>query len=121
MRVRIVASGVAIAVLAGVAVPTALSGPASAAGTTAAPTITTCAPATATMGKNVTIHGTALANATKIAIDGHVVTALKNGAKSIRVPVPTGIKQQSTVKVVTANGTATGQCAFKHAKKKSHK
>ncbi|HVC71251.1 MAG TPA: IPT/TIG domain-containing protein [Acidimicrobiales bacterium] len=119
MKVRILASGVAFAVSASVAVPLALGNSASAG--TAAPTITHCLPATATMGKKVTIHGTGLSAATKVAIDAKAVTPLSNAAKSIKVPVPTGIKAASNVKVVTANGTATAVCNFQKPKKSPKK
>jgi len=119
VRFRIVASGVAIAALAGVAVPMALSTSASAVPTTAgAPTITKCSPATATMGKNVTIRGTNLANATKVTIGGTTVTPIKDTAKAIKAQVPTGIKAAANVKVVTANGSFTAACTFQKPPKK---
>jgi len=119
VRVRILASGVAMAALAGAAVPLALSNPVSAAPSpTAAPTITKCSPATATMGKNVTIRGTGLSSATKVTIGGKVVTPLKDTAKAIKAVVPTAINAASTVKVTTANGTVAAACTFKKPTKK---
>jgi hypothetical protein len=119
VRVRIVASGIAIAALAGVAVPVALSNSASAVPSpTAPPMITKCMPATATMGKNVVIHGTGLANATKVTIGGKVVTPLTDTARAIKAQVPTGINAASNVKVVTANGSFTATCTFQRPPKK---
>jgi hypothetical protein len=128
VRVRTVASGLAVLALAGVAVPTALSSSA-VAKSTAAPTVTACAPAPAIIGKNVTLHGTGLAGATSIAI-GKKTTGVVAGpfkhdtAKAITLKVPTGVSTKSgdTVTVTTPNGTSTGvSCTFKKAPKKSHK
>jgi IPT/TIG domain len=128
VKVRTVAAGVAIAILAGTAVPIALSGSASAkgSGTPTTVAITKCSPATATVGKSVTIHGTDLSGVTKLSIGGKNVLAAmtKNTAKAITVtPVPSGMSNLSaaTVKVTTPAGSATGTCAFKKAKKKSGK
>jgi flagellar hook assembly protein FlgD len=110
--------------LAGVAVPLALTGSASAAkAPPGPPAITKCSPATATIGKNVTIHGTDLTGATKVTIDAKAVTINANTARAIKVIVPTGIKTKApdTVKAFTPNGTATGACSFQPPKKKSHK
>ncbi len=73
MRVRTIAAGVAVAALAGTAVPMALSGTASAkgSGTPTTVTITKCSPAIATIGKTVTIKGTDLTGATKVVIGVH--------------------------------------------------
>jgi len=114
--------------LAGVAVPAALSGSA-VAKSTAAPTVTACAPAPAIIGKNVTLHGTSLAGATSVAI-GKKTSGIISGpfkhdtAKKLMFKVPTGIATKSgdTVTVTTANGTSAGvTCTFKKAPKKSHK
>jgi hypothetical protein len=132
VRIRTVAAGVAIAILVGTAAPIALSGSASAKGSgtpTTTPTtlaITKCSPATATVGKTVTIHGTDLTGATKLSIGGKNVFAsiTKNTAKAITVtPVPSGMTNPSaaTVKVTTPAGSTTATCAFKKAKKKSGK
>jgi IPT/TIG domain len=128
VRVRTLAAGVAIAVLAGAAAPIALSGSASAKGSGAPTTvtITKCSPATATVGKTVTIRGTDLTGATKLSIGGKNVFAsiTKNTAKAITVtPVPSGMSNLSaaTVKVTTPAGSTTATCAFKKAKKKSGK
>jgi hypothetical protein len=126
VRLRTFASGVAVAILAGVAVPVALSTSASAAKapSSGTATITKCSPATATIGKNVTIHGTDLTGATKVMIGSHNVTAdiISNTAKAIKVPVPAGLATASavTVKAVTPAGTATQTCNFKKAPKKKH-
>jgi hypothetical protein len=121
VKVRIVASGIAIAALAGVVVPTALSASASATTPTpTTPTITKCAPATALVGHGVTIHGTGLTGATKVTIGGRAAklpsTPIK---KSIRVKVPTGVVNgMQKVKVVTPSGTASHSCKFKKPAKK---
>jgi hypothetical protein len=133
VRVRTIAAGVTLAALAGSAVPLALSGAASAKGSGTPPTlaITKCSPAVATVGKTVTIHGTALTNATKVSIAGKNVTAdiTKNTATAIKIsPLPGGIVSVSpnatTVKVTVSGVTATNNtsCHFKAApKKKKHK
>ena len=136
MKVRTVASGVAIAALAGTAVPLALSGSASAKvpatpTTTAAPTmtITKCSPATATISTAkkthyVTIHGTELAGATGVKIDGKTAVFTTNTNKYIKAAVPTGIKAATdTVKVSVGSVSATNStsCTFKKAVKKSKK
>jgi hypothetical protein len=127
VKVRTVASGVAIAALAGFAVPTALSASASATATPAPPAVTTvtkCSPATATIGKIVTIHGVALQGATSVTI-GKKNAAIVDGkdrAKTIQVTVPNLTKAGVyPVKVVTPQGTATNTkpCTFQKAKKKS--
>jgi len=130
VRVRIIAAGVALAALAGTAVPLALSGSASAkgSGTPTTLAITRCSPAAATIGKTVTIHGTDLTGATKVTIGGRNVTTsiTANTAKAIKVnPVPGHIavtpNATTTVKVTVSGVTATQQCSFKKApKKKSH-
>jgi uncharacterized Zn-binding protein involved in type VI secretion len=124
VRVRTIASGVVIAAVAGVAMPVALHGSASAKAPSGPATITKCSPAVATIGKNVTIHGTNLAGAMKLFIGGKSVSWNANTAKAIKATVPTGIgtKNPDTVKAVTPNGTATNTCSFqKPKKKKSHK
>lgn len=132
MRVRTVASGVAIAALAGTAVPLALAGSASAkvsatptTTTASTPTITKCSPATATMSttkktRYVIIHGTELAGVTKVNIDGKKSTFTTNTNKLIKATVPSGITVGTdTVKALVTAGTAINStsCAFKHAKK----
>jgi hypothetical protein len=131
VRVRLIASGVAIAALAGTAVPLALSGSAAAkgSGTPAPVAITKCSPAVATIGKTVTIHGTSLTGATKVTIGTKNVTAsIKNNtAKAITIfPVPSGIAvtpNAATVKVTALSGSATNNttCHFQKAKKKVKK
>jgi len=124
VKIRTVASGVAVLALAGLAVPAALDGSAVAKGT-AAPTITACAPAPAIIGKNVTITGTGLAGATAVTIGKN---ATINGpfkhdtAKKLEVKVPTVRKGADMVTVTTGNGTSAGvSCTFQKAKKKHHK
>lgn len=127
MNVRTVASGVAVLALAGIAVPAAMTGSASA--KPAAPTlaITKCAPKTATIGKSVTIHGTALAKATSVTIGTGkkaviVSTFTHNSAKTIKFVVPkvgtTSTGDSVTVTVGSATSNAI-QCTFQAAPKKS--
>ncbi len=123
MRVRTVASGIAVLAVAGLAVPAALTGSA-VAKSTAAPTVTACAPAPAVLGKIVTIKGTGLSAATSVTI-GRKTTI--NGpfksdtAKALKVKVPTtgvGTTAGDKVTVTTANGTSAGvSCTFKKAPK----
>jgi pyruvate kinase len=132
VRVRTVASGVAIAALAGTAVPFALAGSASAkvsaTPTTTAPpaiAITKCSPATATIStlkktRYVINHGTALAGVTILHIGSKKATFTTNTNKLIKAAVPTGIAASTDpVKVTATAGTATNttSCTFKHAKK----
>jgi hypothetical protein len=112
-------------------VPLALSGAAAAKGSGAASTvaITKCSPATATIGKTVTIHGTDLGGATKVMIGDKNVTAsiITNTNKAIKInPVPGGIAttpNATTVKVTATAGSASNStsCHFKKAPKKSKK
>jgi hypothetical protein len=124
VRFRTFASGVAIAALAGVVVPIAMNGTASAAKAPPGPaTITKCSPATATIGKTVTIHGTDLLGATKLTIGGKAATINANTAKAIKATVPAkiGVQNPDTVKAVTPNGTATQTCSFQKPVKKHKK
>jgi len=126
VRFRTIAFCVAITALVGTVVPVALSASASAkgSGAPAAVAISKCSPAIATIGKSVTIHGTDLTGATLVKIGTHNVTTsiAANTAKAIKItPVPIGIAvtpNASTIKVTTANGTATGSCTFQKAPKK---
>jgi len=124
VKVRTVASGVAIAALAGVAVPVALSASASATtAPTTVPTVTKCAPATATIGKTVTIHGKALEDATAVTIgkkNKAAITAGKDKAKAIVVTVPKTLNPgKYNVTVSNAIGTSSPvQCTFAKAKTK---
>jgi hypothetical protein len=127
VRVRTVASGIAILAVAGVAVPTALSGSA-VAKSTAAPTITACAPAPAVLGKNVTLKGTGLSGATSVAIGRKTTVAgpfKSDTAKALKFKVPTtgvGTTSGDKVTVTTPNGTSAAvSCTFKKAPKKHHK
>ncbi len=124
MKVRTVASGFAALAMAGLAVPIALSGPASAkAPSTAAPAIASCAPIPATIGKTLTLKGTHLAGATSVTIKGKKTVTIKNtkknpfptdSAKKIKFVVPTTVKasKAATVTVTTANGSGSQTCAF---------
>lgn len=125
MKVRTVASGFAALAMAGMAVPIALSGPASAkAPSTAAPAIASCAPKPATIGKTVTIKGTHLADATSVTIVVKKTKVTikntkknpftKDSAKQIKLVVPTTVKasKAATVSVTTANGSGSQMCAF---------
>lgn len=123
MGIRTLASGVAVAALAGAAVPLALSGSASAARATitvtGAPTLKRCAPVPATVGKTVTIYGTNLAGATKLTIGSKSVAfpLPKDTAKVIKAIVPAGVPLAASVKVTTPKGSAITSCTFKRAKK----
>jgi hypothetical protein len=125
------AAAAALVAISGAAVPLAMSGTATAKGGGTTPpvlAITKCSPGTATIGKAVTIHGTALTAATKVTIAGKNVTTdiTANTAKAIKIsPVPAGIPvtpNAATVKVWVGTTSASGSCNFKHApKKKKHK
>jgi hypothetical protein len=140
VRFRTVAAGVALAALAGTTVPLAMSGSASAkvsaqAGvakatttTVAGVTLTGCSPATATIGKTLTIHGTDLTGATAVKIGKKNATAAMTGDKATTItinPIPNGIKpvtpNAATVSVTTPAGKASVKCTFQKAKKKSKK
>jgi len=125
VRARTIAFGVAAAALAGTAVPVALSGSASAKGSSTPTTvaITKCSPNPAVIGKTVTIHGTDLTGATKLVIGQKSVVINANTAKAIKATVPTGtgVKQPVNVKVVTPSGSASQQCSFKKPAKKTPK
>lgn len=134
MKSRIVASGVVALAIAGVAVPAALSGSASAKPTsTAPPVVSGCKPTTATIGKSVTIHGTGLAGATQVTIgttkkNTVTITTFKDTKKSIKFKTPTGktgtgvTAGSENVAVTTGNGTsASVSCTFQKAPKKSKK
>ena len=126
MKARLIASGVAALAIAGVGVPMALSGSASAKGSAAAPTLTTCKPAPAIIGKVVTVKGTGLKKATSLVIgkNKHAVpvTSYKHdSAKAISFKVPTGVVTTSAqgVVVTTAHGTSTSiSCTFHKATSK---
>jgi hypothetical protein len=129
VKIRTVASGVAALTLAGLAVPAALTGSASAT-TTLTPTITACKPAPATLGKTLTIEGTGLKGATAVEI-GKVSFEAPFKADSrtkIKVALPKKIKG---VKNGPGNVTVTGatstivsnsfSCTFQKAPAKNHK
>jgi hypothetical protein len=128
VKARLIASGVAALAVASVGVPMALSGPASAK-STAAPTLTTCTPAPAIIGKTVTVHGTGLKKATSLVIgtkkNAVTVTTYKHDTgTTIKFKVPTGVvtKSEQGVVVTTANGTSGSiSCTFQKAPKKSKK
>jgi hypothetical protein len=130
VNVRTVASGVAVLALAGMVAPVALSGSASAKAPPApvAPSVTKCAPKTATIGKTLTIHGKGLANATSVTIGSGkkppvVTTFTHDSAKTIKLAIPSKVtKGSDAVTVTTANGTSTAvQCTFQKAPSKSKK
>jgi hypothetical protein len=113
--------------MAGIAVPTALSGVASAkAPSTAPPTITKCTPAPATVKKTVTIKGTGLSSATSVSIGKVTIEATSfthDSGKIIKFVVPKKVRTTKpvTVTVTTANGTGSQTCSFQQPTKKSHK
>jgi IPT/TIG domain len=82
-----------------------------------APTFTKCSPATVTLGKTVTIHGTNLAGAT-LTIDGTIVATTKTTAKTIKATVPLdGVPAKSDpIEIATSGGTVEGHCTFKAGK-----
>jgi hypothetical protein len=126
VKARLIASGVAALAVASVGVPMALSGTASAK-STAAPTLTTCTPAPATVGKTITVHGTGLKGATSVVIGAKksavtVITYKHDSSKSIKFKVPAKLKGSEAVVVTTANGTSNSiSCTFQPAPKKSKK
>jgi len=124
VKARLIASGVAALAVASVGVPMALSGTASAKGSTAAPTLTACTPAPALVGKTVTLHGTGLKKATSVVIGGKknpatVTTYKHDSGKTIKFKVPTGVTGSKGVVVTTANGTSSSiSCTFQKSKPK---
>jgi len=121
VKSRILASGVAALAIASVAVPAALSGSASAKAPSTPPKITACAPIPATIGKSVTIKGTGLAKAKSVTVGGTKVTKINHDSakgKAIKFTVAKGTSTKPagvTVKVTTANGTASAKCTFQAA------
>lgn len=118
VRLRTVASGAVMASLTMVGLPVALSGAASATTTkSTAPTFTKCSPATVTLGKTVTIHGTNLGGAT-LTIDGTIVATTKTTAKVIKATVPLeGVAPKTDpIEIATVGGTVEGHCTFKAGK-----
>jgi hypothetical protein len=113
-----VASGIAVAALAGIAVPAALG--ASASATAAAPKITKCTPATgAAVGKPLTIDGTALSGASKLTIAGKQAKIKTDSASKVTTVVTKTTTGGSVkIKVTTAGGTATQKCTAKAKKTK---
>jgi hypothetical protein len=113
VKSRIVASAVVALAIAGVAVPAALSGSASA--STAPPTITACSPVPATIGQKVTIKGKHLAKAKSVTVGGTKVAKFNDAALAISFTVAKGTSTKAagvTVKVTTANGFASAKCTF---------
>ncbi|HXQ44593.1 MAG TPA: IPT/TIG domain-containing protein [Acidimicrobiales bacterium] len=128
MKVRTVASGLAVVAMTGIAVPAALGGVASAkAPSTAAPTVAACTPSPATVKKLVTITGKGLAKATSVTIGSKVTvdrSAFKKDlGKKITFEVPKAILKTKAylVTVTTASGSGSAMCNFQTAPKKSHK
>jgi hypothetical protein len=80
--------------------------------TAAKPTIKSFSPASGKVGATVTIKGTALADATKVTIDGKTATVTSDTATQIKVKVPTGAKTGKIV-VTTPGGKVTSKTKFK--------
>lgn len=129
MKIRTVASGVAALTLAGLAVPAALSGSASATATLT-PAITACKPGPATLGKTLTIEGTGLKGATVVTIGKLSLDApfKADSRTKIKVVLPKKIKglknYAGNVTVTGATSTAfsnTISCTFQKAPAKNHK
>ena len=75
------------------------------------PTITSFSPASGAVGTVVTIVGTNLSGATKVAFNGVKATITKNTATKIKVSVPLGATT-GKIKVVTPGGKVTTATAF---------
>jgi ABC-type transport system substrate-binding protein len=112
---------VALAVLATVAIAaSACSSSTSPATSTTAPTTSSAAgpptissfkPASGPVGSTVTIKGTNLGGATKIAFNGVSTTATKDTSDKIKVKVPVGATT-GTIEIVTSKGQAQTATAF---------
>jgi hypothetical protein len=109
------------------AAPVALSGSASAKAPAPTLAITKCAPKTATIGKSVTIHGTALAKATSVTIGTGkkaktVSTFTHDSATKIKFVVPAVTAASDNVSVTVGSATSnTITCTFQKAPSKSKK
>jgi hypothetical protein len=102
VRIRTVAGRVAIASLAIVAVPTALSSAASAKPKPVSPPSTSpawdwCSPAAGKIVHTVTIHGTDLTGATSATVGGIAAKIKKDTAKKIKISTKGGMTGQVVI------------------------
>jgi large repetitive protein len=75
------------------------------------PAVTSLKPASGPVGTAVTIKGTNLAGATKVAFNGVTATITKDTAKRIKVKVPVGATT-GKIEIVTPKGQAQTATAF---------
>jgi hypothetical protein len=117
VRIRTVAGRVAIASLAIVAVPTALTSAASAKPKPVSPPTTSpawdwCSPAAGKIVHTVTIHGTDLTGATSATIGGTAAKIKRDTAKVIKISTKGGLTGQIVVHFANSGsvGGPTSSC-----------
>jgi uncharacterized protein (TIGR03437 family) len=75
------------------------------------PAVTTLKPTSGPVGTTVTIKGTNLAGATKVAFNGVTAPVAKDSASKIKVKVPVGATT-GKIEIVTPKGQAQTATAF---------
>ena len=115
MRIRTVAGRAAIASLAIMAVPTAMSGVASAKPKPVSPPTTSpawdwCSPHAVKIGHTLTIHGSDLTGATSATIGGAAAKIKKDTAKVIKIS--TKGATAGTVEIFFTGASVSGPCNF---------